>query len=369
MFPLIKKIFVKRKENMSTLETVDSGSLYFCKIAIYTGADTSVLSHIKLWAPILSKNNDICIITRKKSAYNICKKNFDEINIVYAKGADDLENIINNLNLKIIFYTSNASTNIHMCRFTHLKHIFLGHGDSNKSGSANNIFKMYDEVWVSGQAHIDRFSKMNINMSGTKLKIIGMPQLNYIHKVFNPNESFIYLPTWEGSFQEHAYSSLPISHQLFCNNKLQKLAIKIHPSTGIKNKKYDKYFVNTINLCKKNNIELQIYPKDINVLDILPEHYGYICDNSATVSAALYFDKPMFIYQPYGVKYANSKIQYSEFSYVFSNVDQFNECINNYYNDGDIFKEKRTSSIDYFISRDATRNNYFQKNIDEILNN
>ena len=37
MFKNIKKFFIKTKKELSTLEYIDSGSLFYSKIAIYTG--------------------------------------------------------------------------------------------------------------------------------------------------------------------------------------------------------------------------------------------------------------------------------------------------------------------------------------------
>ena len=145
MFKNIKKFFIKTKKELSTLEYIDSGSLFYSKIAIHTGEGEAALPHLKIWLPVLEKYGyDICIITRTRKAFRILKKYYVNRNIIYAKSPQDLEEILNNLNLKIIFYTSNTGNNLHICRFKEYRHIFLGHGDSNKSGSAHNGFKLYE---------------------------------------------------------------------------------------------------------------------------------------------------------------------------------------------------------------------------------
>ena len=179
--PYMNKIIKINKEK--TLKIKDSGSLYYSKIAIHTGEGAAAKEHLKLWIPILKKMEyEFCIITRTLTAFNQCITNYSNLNIIYAKSPQDIEKILENLNLKVIFYLSNTGNNLHICRFNKYKHIFLGHGDSNKTASAHNGFKLYDEVWVSGQAHIDRFKNNNINMEGTKIKIIGQPQLLYAKK-------------------------------------------------------------------------------------------------------------------------------------------------------------------------------------------
>ncbi len=368
----IKKFFMKSKQKLSNLEYIDRGSLYFCKIALHTGESNASLSHLKIWVPIFQNNKyDFCIITRTRIAFNLCKENYKDINVVYAKGASDIEEIFNNLNLKIIFYLSNTGNNLHTCRLQGYRHIFLGHGDSNKSSSAHNGFKIYDEVWVSGQAHIDRFFKAGIDMTGTKLKIIGQPQLTYIHKTKPIRNSFLYIPTWEGIYKEQSYSSLPIANELFCNSDLniQYLAIKAHPLTATRNHKYSNYILSLVNSLQARGVQIQIYPQNINVIDIMNEHSGYICDNSAVITYALFFDKPIFVYLPDGSNYAETEIPYNKFLCTFSKVEEFIAHVDIYKKEGDIMKKCRADIIDYFISRDAMEKCKFKIFIEEILNN
>lgn len=370
MFNSIKNLFIKKSKNIKTLEYIDCGSLFFSKIAIHTGEGLAALPHIKLWINIFIKNKyDFCIITRTRTAFNLCKTNYEKSNIVYAKGPSDIEELFNNLNLKIIFYLSNTGNNLHPCRISECRHIFLGHGDSNKSSSAHNGFKIYDEVWVSGQAHIDRFSKAGIDMTGTKLKIIGQPQLSYIHKTKPLRNSFLYIPTWEGIYKEHSYSSLPIANELFCNNKLniQHLAIKAHPLTATRNHKYSSYISSLVNSLQARGVQVQIYPQNINVIDIMNEHSGYICDNSAVITNALFFKHPLFIYTPQGPNYADTDIGFQDFAYTFTDSEDFITRITEYRKNGDSLAKEREDALDYFISREAMSKNNFKLFTDELL--
>lgn len=367
--PYINK-FIKNEQE-KTLMTVDSGSLYCAKIAIHTGEGAAAKEHLKLWIPVLRNlNYEFCIITRTLTAYNQCLNNFKNLNLIYAKSPQDIENILNNLNLKIIFYLSNTGNNMHICRFRQYRHIFLGHGDSNKTASAHNGFKLYDEVWVSGQAHIDRFKNYKINMAGTLLKIIGQPQLMNIKKVEKClNNSFLYLPTWEGTYKEQSYSSLPIAEKIYLNNNLNNIAIKEHPMTGSKNKKYKEYLNNFILNAKENNINIKHYPKNIDISFIAQEHIGFICDISAVVTTVLYFDRPIFIYIPKRIDYTQCDIPYNEFAYTFSDEIEFSDIMNKFNLEGDFLSNNRKNAIDYFISRSAMKNNKFKIYIDEILEN
>lgn len=367
--PYMNKIIKINKDR--TLKIVDAGSLYYTKIAIHTGEGAAAKEHLKIWMPVLKKlNYEFCIITRTIIAFNQCLTSFKDLNLIYAKSPQDIENLLNNLNLKIIFYLSNTGNNLHICRFKQYKHIFLGHGDSNKTASAHNGFKLYDEVWVSGQAHIDRFKNCKINMDGTKLKIIGQPQLMYINKVKKcTNNNFLYLPTWEGTYKEQSYSSLPISKKIIINDNFNEIAIKEHPMTGSKRKIYKDYLNDLIESAQEHNLKVKHYPNNIDIKYIAQEHIGYICDISAVITTVLYFDKPIFIYIPKRIDSSNSDISYDEFAYTFSDENEFNEVLQKFYLDGDYLYNKRKKIIDYFISRNDMNNNKFKVYIDDIINN
>jgi len=371
MLKNLMKLFIwKKKKKLSTLEICDRGQLYFCKIAIHTGEKEAALGHLKLWVPLLKAlNYDICIITRDKDVYKSCMKEFLYANIIYAKGASHVEMIMNNLNIKIIFYLSNTGNNLHLCKFNTYKHIFLGHGDSNKTSSAHNGFKIYDEVWVAGQAHIDRFTNADIDVSGIVFRVVGQPQLSLIHKEPNPKKSLLYLPTWEGIYKEQSYSSLLIAESILCNDgiEMNSIAIKLHPLTGTKNKQYSKIASNLIDALNAKGIQVQRYPSSINVLDVMPEHSGFICDNSAVITSALFFDKPLFVYIPKRAKYCNTDINYDDFSYTFSTQDEFESCYKDFIENGDSKKEARIVAADYFMSQKSMRMNCFQEYICELL--
>lgn len=370
MFRSIKNFFVRKKTKLSTLNYRDCGSLFFSKIAIHTGEGKFALPHIKLWDSVFKKiKYDYCIITRIRSAFEELQQYYTNTNIVYAKSPRDLENILNNLNLKIIFYTSNTGNNLHMCKFDEYRHIFIGHGDSNKSSSARNVFRIYNEVWCSGQAQIDRFKHANIDMSGTQLKIIGQPFLDDIHNTIPSRNSFLYMPTWEGIYKEQAYSSLPIAKELFCNSKIMdKLAIKMHPATGTNNRLYRKMASSLIESLQSYGIRTQLYPENIDVHHIMPEHGGYICDISAVVTSALFFNRPLFIYTPQGLNYADTDINFQDFAYTFSDTEEFITRMLEYHEHGDTFAKKREEISDYFISRKAMAKGNFKNFIDEIIN-
>jgi hypothetical protein len=60
--------------------------------------------------------------------------------------------------VRVALYAANVGKNIHMLRVPTIKHVFIGHGDSDKLASVNPYSKVYDEVWTAGRARTARAS-------------------------------------------------------------------------------------------------------------------------------------------------------------------------------------------------------------------
>ena len=76
--------------------------------------------------------------------------------VVYAPKTRHVEELIRPTTM-VAYYLANAGKNVHLLREASIRHVFLNHGDSDKSTSANPVSRVYDGVWVAGQAAIDRY--------------------------------------------------------------------------------------------------------------------------------------------------------------------------------------------------------------------
>ena len=52
--------------------------------------------------------------------------------------------------VRVAFYVANVGKNLHFLREPRVKHVFIGHGESDKVASVNPFTKVYDEIWVAG---------------------------------------------------------------------------------------------------------------------------------------------------------------------------------------------------------------------------
>ncbi|GAA3227323.1 CDP-glycerol glycerophosphotransferase family protein [Actinocorallia longicatena] len=102
--------------------------------------------------------------------------------------------------VRVALYPANSGLNSHLLRLPHCGHVFVGHGDSDKTPSFNPFTRVYDEVWVAGPAGRERYRRADVGVRDEAIVEIGRPQIEAIRRGPSGNERFtvLYAPTWEG---------------------------------------------------------------------------------------------------------------------------------------------------------------------------
>ncbi|MCP9980442.1 CDP-glycerol glycerophosphotransferase family protein [Actinomadura madurae] len=141
--------------------------------------------------------------------------------------------------VKVALYPGNTGKNLHLLREEHIKHVFVGHGDSDKGPSSNPVSKVFDEVWVAGPAGRDRYRNSDAGVREEAIVEVGRPQLGEIttEPSGGPVPTVLYAPTWEGWDNEHGYSSLlsmgeRIVRTLLDQGPRLRVIYRPHPYTG-----------------------------------------------------------------------------------------------------------------------------------------
>ncbi|RGC67449.1 CDP-Glycerol:Poly(glycerophosphate) glycerophosphotransferase [Micromonospora sp. MW-13] len=148
--------------------------------------------------------------------------------------------------VRATLYAANVGANIHMLREPGMKHVFVGHGDSDKQASVNPYSKVYDEVWVAGLAGRERYARAGVGVLDADIVEIGRPQLAGVHtfgaeSVDRPF-TVLYAPTWEGWLDDDPYhTSLVLMGERIVKGLLAarpavRLIYKPHPLTGTRAK-------------------------------------------------------------------------------------------------------------------------------------
>ncbi len=148
--------------------------------------------------------------------------------------------------VRVCLYPANVGKNIHILRVPTMKHVFIGHGDSDKLASVNPFSKVYDEVWTAGRAGRDRYALADVGIRDEDIVEVGRPQLepikNWTGTVKNPIPTVLYAPTWEGWDDNPGNTSLLLAGENIVRRLLNaadpvRIIYKPHPFTGIRSAK------------------------------------------------------------------------------------------------------------------------------------
>ena len=103
---------------------------------------------------------------------------------------------------RVALYPANTGKNLHMIRNRGVAHVFVGHGDSDKAASSNPFARVYNQVWVAGQAGRDRYLRAGVGVRDDDIVEVGRPQLADLAQAgegtAGPLRTVLYAPTWEG---------------------------------------------------------------------------------------------------------------------------------------------------------------------------
>jgi len=142
----------------------------------------------------------------------------------------------------LALYPTTVNKNNHMIRLRGIRHVFINHGDGDKSVTYSPLHRVFDEIWVAGQAACDRYLMRGEGVRPNQLVTVGRPQLAHIRRADqHPSSSnrctVLYAPTWEGNFDEVDYSSVALMGELIVRTLLDpaldvRVLFKAHPATG-----------------------------------------------------------------------------------------------------------------------------------------
>ncbi|GAA0908283.1 hypothetical protein [Streptomyces thermoalcalitolerans] len=143
--------------------------------------------------------------------------------------------------VRVALYAANVGKNIHMLRVPTMKHVFIGHGDSDKIASVNPFSKVYDEVWTAGRAGRDRYAIADVGVRDEDIVEVGRPQLAPIQSWQGVPEgripTVLYAPTWEGWDDNPGNTSLMLAGENIVKKLVKadppvRVLYKPHPFTG-----------------------------------------------------------------------------------------------------------------------------------------
>jgi hypothetical protein len=208
-------------------------ALYFSFAAV----SRDFMYQVNMWIETLEQlDRRPVIILRERASFRFLART--RIPVVCVPKADDLAELELS-GVRVVLYPGNAGKNVHMLRVAEAKHVFIGHGDSDKLASSNRVSKVYDEIWVAGRAGRDRYQRVRHAISDEAIVEVGRPQLapvrSHAEHIPGPVPVVLYAPTWEGWSDDDCHTSLipmgvPLIERLLAENV--RIIYKPHPLTG-----------------------------------------------------------------------------------------------------------------------------------------
>jgi hypothetical protein len=201
-------------------------------IVHFSGPPGSVYQ-LAMWLPYLDRLGDPYAVVSREQVHFEELRGITSAPIVVAPSMSELERLLVP-SVKAAFYVNGSALNTHLVRFGHLKHLQLFHGESDKASSFNKVTAIYDEVFVAGQAAVDRYRAHGLDLAFRK---VGRPQLAAVHAgprtASGPRPVLLYAPTWTGLTSEFDYSSLAIGRLIVEEALRRDLAVimRAHPYT------------------------------------------------------------------------------------------------------------------------------------------
>ncbi|WP_329331718.1 hypothetical protein OG866_02680 [Streptomyces sp. NBC_00663] len=208
-------------------------ALYFSFAAV----SRDFMYQVNMWIETLERlDRRPLIILRERASFRYLGRT--RLPVLCVPKADDLAEL-DLSGVRVVLYPGNAGKNVHMLRIAEAKHVFIGHGDSDKLASSNRVSKVYDEIWVAGRAGRDRYRRVRHAISDAAIVEVGRPQLAPIQfhadRVPGRRPVVMYAPTWEGWSDDDCHTSLiPMGVRLVEKLLAEDVRViyKPHPLTG-----------------------------------------------------------------------------------------------------------------------------------------
>ncbi|MFT4218674.1 MAG: CDP-glycerol glycerophosphotransferase family protein [Micropruina sp.] len=227
--------------------------------------------------------------------------------VVYAPKTRHVEELTRPT-VRIAYYLANAGRNVHLLREASVRHVFLNHGDSDKSTSANPVARVYDRLWVAGAAAIERYEAAGIDIPRDRYAIVGRPQVDALAvgpRTGGGRFTVLYAPTFEGYYEESNYSSLEtmgptLIRRILADYPDVRILFKPHPNSGVQRPGMIAARVEIADmLAAAGGDHVFVDPASpMTLYDAFDQADALVSDISSVVTDFLYTERPIVITNP-----------------------------------------------------------------------
>lgn len=213
------------------------------RCAVYFSDEPVNLYQIRQWyAPLqeLARTQPVVVISRMPETTNIL---LDEcpLPVLHGPRVTDIEAFMAGHEIGLVLYVNQNVRNFQMLRFARPAHVFVSHGESDKSYMASNQLKAYDRVFIAGPAAAERLEGALVEFDVAARAVeIGRPQADVTYDAPQlPDDgrtTVLYAPTWEGDRPSMAYGSIATHGAALLTGLLADRRFRVvyrpHPRSG-----------------------------------------------------------------------------------------------------------------------------------------
>ncbi|MFS0886189.1 CDP-glycerol glycerophosphotransferase family protein [Aeromicrobium sp. 179-A 4D2 NHS] len=172
--------------------------------------------HVDMWEPHLLASGDRGVIVGLRAHYCAELRAAIQPSMPWiAAGSDVLGDmrVLTVPTMTTFFYVHNAPGHLKLMGIRSVRHVWLGHGDSDKSGSHHTRHLRYDVLVASGEAAIDRYARHGVEIPRERFVLLGRPQSGDVLPAKVPvtqveRPTVLYTPTWTGNGKMTNFSSI-----------------------------------------------------------------------------------------------------------------------------------------------------------------
>lgn len=183
---------------------------YRPEVALHLSGNESAAYQVNMWLEALEAlDRRVIILLRDRPLFR--QLNDTDLPVIALNSGPEFLTL-DFASLRVSLYPTNTGNNIHLLRLPGMMSAFIGHGDSDKSASSNPFSRVYDELWVAGEAGADRYRRSGLGIDEARYRVVGRPQIHRILPTPRLGDeeipTVLYAPTWEGVNKLQEYSSV-----------------------------------------------------------------------------------------------------------------------------------------------------------------
>lgn len=255
---------------------------------------------ISMWLPYLERTGEPYVLIVRERNFIPVARRLTTAPVLYVGRPEILDRLLVP-GIGAVFYVNNEAKNAQGVRFRGPTHVHLGHGDSEKPPSYQTTTAMFDEIFVAGQAGIDRFAAHGVLVPIEKFRIVGRPQLERVeparHPVPNP-ATVLYAPTWRGGLADMSFGSLRYGADIVSALLRLGAVVAFRPHPYSSRDAESRVFIQQIDALLEAAGTQHLTSRrtrELDILDCLNAADALVADVSSVASDFLHSGKPLAI--------------------------------------------------------------------------